>query len=462
MSLPTTTDLSTLIIEGVKPIQHFKIAGLFQEEFDELPAEFQNSYEYDPETRQYALNELEWLKWRKHGPFYRHPEDARYIDVTLGGSDIAVLFEGSKLSERLYLYDDQHGSNFKCSIELFCEKTGRKLELNEKKNADILWTGHNEEPSIRALFKKKFQDDHPLDIVNVINDCHMYQCGIRDDSGKLLYPFVLCDLDGLVEINGITGVLECKTCNRGSEDFKLWKSNIVPLKYYLQVCWYMLCMNLPYAYVCVKWGLSTSECRYIYIERNFEVEQLILEMAIEFIGNVRSNTPPELNGQNIKRLFTFWRRKMGNPKPDAPQVRLDQTYKDAARQLLIIEEEIKSSQNHINALKEQRNQTLVNDIFPLMGDASEAVVDYSSTSNLRICLKPKQSLPKLDLPKLADQKPDLYKLYLMQVEKFDTKSFLNEQKEYLDDYTVIDDVLTETKMEYCKVRLEPKQKGSAG
>ena len=101
--------------------------------------------------------ETEWLKWRRHGPYHDHPEDARYIDVTLGGSDIAVLFDGSELAESLYLYVGQHGSNFKASVELFYEKTGRKFRLVEKKNADVLWVGHNEEPSIRNLFKKSFR-----------------------------------------------------------------------------------------------------------------------------------------------------------------------------------------------------------------------------------------------------------------------------------------------------------------
>jgi len=37
MALPTKTDLSTLIIPGEQPIQHFKIAGLFEDELAQLP-----------------------------------------------------------------------------------------------------------------------------------------------------------------------------------------------------------------------------------------------------------------------------------------------------------------------------------------------------------------------------------------------------------------------------------------
>lgn len=455
MPLPTTTDLSTLVLPGVRPVQHFKIAGMFQEEFDAIPEEFKPYYDYDEETRQYTLNELEWLKWRKHGPYHRHPDDARYIDFTLGGSDIAVLFDGSKLSEELYLYDGQHGSNFKSAIELFCEKTGRKLELNEKKNADILWVGHNEEPSIRALFKKKYCEDHPLDIVKVINDCHMYQCGMRDTYGKLLYPYVLCDLDGLVEINGVLGVLECKTCNKGSEDYKLWKKRIVPLKYYLQVCWYMLCMNLPYGYICAKWGLQPSECCYIYIERNFEVEQLIIEMAEEFLCSVRKNEEPVLSGQNMERLFVYWRRKMGNPKPDVPAVQLGREFKDVAMELSVINDSIKTSNQNIDSLKKRRKE-LLNKLFPLAGEANELVVDYSPRSNMRITLRKNKNTKIVDEESLRQKEPEMYKAFSVPV--FNAKQFIDEMEfnPTAEEYIVDSKILTDSMMDYCDVRLEPK------
>lgn len=458
MPLPTKTDLSTLILPGVKPVQHFKIACMFQEEYDALPDEFKPYYEYNEETRQYTLNELEWLKWRKHGPYHRHPEDARYIPYTLGGSDIAVLFDGSDLSRELFLYDGQHGSNFKCRMELFHEKTGRKLELEEKKDTDVLWTGHNEEPSIRALFKKRYCDEHPTDIVKVINDCHMYQCGMRDKYGKLLYPFVLCDLDGLVEINGVMGVLECKTCNKGSEDFKLWKQRIVPLKYYLQVCWYMLCMNLPYAYICAKWGLSPSECCYIYIERDFEVEKAILEMAQEFLQSVRDNILPDTNGQNMDHIFIYWRRKMGNPKPETPTVRLDRSYRDTISHLSVLQDEIKAMNINAEDLRKQRNMILSNEIFPLMGDSSEAVVDYSPTSNLRIILKNKNAASRkiVDSESLRAYDSKLYEKFVKPV--FDDHLFIEEMENNPDvsEFIVEDRTLTDAKLNYCDIRLEPK------
>ena len=61
--LPTSTDLKTLVLPRATPIQHFKIAGMFEDEYCALPEEFKPFYEYDEENRQYTLNELEWLRW---------------------------------------------------------------------------------------------------------------------------------------------------------------------------------------------------------------------------------------------------------------------------------------------------------------------------------------------------------------------------------------------------------------
>lgn len=419
------------------------------------------NYVYNEETRTYTLMETEWLKWRRHGPYHDHPEDARYIDVTLGGSDIAVLFDGSELAESLYLYEGQHGSNFKASVELFYEKTGRKFRLVEKKNADVLWVGHNEEPSIRNLFKKKFQDEHPMDIVEVINDCHMYQCGARDKDGKLKYPFVLCDLDGIVKINGVAGILECKTCNIGSEDYRIWKSGKVPLKYYLQCCYYMLCMNLPYAYICVKWGISPQECAYMYIERNFEVEEMIIDMAEKFIQCVKTNTPPDLKGQNMDRLFVFWRKKMGNASSDVPPKDLPDSYKETILQLSYMNDEIKAANKTATEIKERRNNLLAEKIFPVMGNANEARVSFNEKKDLVLHVRDKSfTNMKIDTKRLQEEDPDIYRMYLITKTEFDQKRFVKENPDLVDEYMIEDDTLTDGKMNFCDVNLQNKLKGA--
>ena len=47
-------------------------------------------------------------------------------------------------------------------------------------------------------------------------------------------------------------------------------------------------------YIVAKWGLLPSECVYIYIERNFDVENLIIKMAQDFLEAVKTKQPPDL------------------------------------------------------------------------------------------------------------------------------------------------------------------------
>lgn len=457
MPLPTKTDLKKLVKKNSNPVKLYKIDNVFRDELVNYPEEIQSCYVYNVESRTYTLMETEWLKWRQHGPYYKHPEDSRYIDITLGGSDIAALFDGSDLEQSLYLYPGQHGSNFKSAIELYHQKIGDELPLKEKISSDILWVGHNEEASIRSIFRKKYADDHPMDIVEVINDCHMWQCGERSSTGQLLYPFVLCDLDGLVKINGTVGILECKTCNIGSEDFKIWKAGNVPLKYYLQCCWYMLCMNVPYAYICVKWGLSLTESDYFYIERNLQVEEMILDMAFSFIYCVNTKTPPALENQNPERIFLYWRKKMGPTVENEPPVILPSEYADVLMQLSFLNDEIKASSQSVTDTTKERNKLLTDKIFPVMGNSNMAIVPYKADSELCISVKDSANrASKIDIEKLREDEPDLYKNYLYTSEIFNEKLFCKELPSIAEEYLIQDDTLTESKKNYCKVWLRKK------
>lgn len=457
--LPTTTNLETLIKGGVKPVQYPKIENLFPEEYENIPKYWKNQYEYIEETRTYRLNELEWLRWRKHGPYHWNPFDSRYINYTLGGSDIATLYDGSELSKQLCLYNGQHGSTFKCASELYYEKKGKPFSLKEKPPSDLFWIGHNEEPSIRRLLEKKWAIDHPLDVITVYNDSHMYQCGERDSGGKLKYPFILCNLDGIVEINGVKGIFEAKTCNRNSEDYALWKRNLVPLKYYLQVCWYMLCMNLPYGIICCKWGINMDEFKYLYIERNFEIEELLIKMATDFIYSLENDIEPDLDGQSLDRLYIYWKKKMGNPIADSSPVILDANYKNTFFEIDTINTEIDSLNARIEALKKTRRNILSTKIFPNVGNASEARIPYSKTHMLSLKFKKNPKI-KLNTEKLKKEQPELYNMYLQNIQSFNEKLFFKEQPELVADYLEKDNILTETLSDYCKVRFIQNGKDS--
>lgn len=452
--LPTTADLNTLILKNADPIRFFKTDNVFQDELVKIPKELQGQYDYNPESRNYTLREEEWLKWRTHGPFWRHPEHPRYVDVAIGGSDIAALFDGSELSKRLFLYEGQHGSPYKTAIELFYEKTGQTLPLQEKKTEDIFWVGHNEEASIRNLFKKLYKKDHPADTVEVFNDTYMYQCGIKKKDGSLQYPYCLLNCDGIVVINGLAGILECKTCNFTSEDYQLWKNGICPLKYYLQVCWYMAGLNLPYAYIICKWGLQPQDCTYIYIERNLEIEKSLFVMADEFVSCVRTGKEPSVEGQDIERLYTFWRKKMGNFVPKAPVVELPVKKKLAITKIATLNKEEEAIKERLEEIEIERETILVKDIFPVFGDSNIGSVQLSEDEVCYIKLRTKGRFPGIDTDKLKAEKPEIYDMYVSLEPKFNTSLFRKEQKIILEDYMKEDTSLTETKRNYCELEVK--------
>ena len=219
-------------------------------------------------------------------------------------------------------------------------------------------------------------------------------------------------------------------------------------------------MNMPYAYICAKWGLSLSESCYIYVERDFAVEKLLLDVAKDFIDCIDKHISPEPDGQNIDRLFVFWRRKMGNHKPDVPPVKLDRQYRHIVSTLSSINNGLKTYSSLSDDLRKQRNDILAKDIFPVLGDASEAIVDYSATSNVRIRVKDKSEHSRMtvDAENLKKSAPNLYQRYVKPV--FDAKLFLREMANNPDaaEFIIEDSTLTESKMNYCDIRLEPKLK----
>ena len=180
-------------------------------------------------------------------------------------------------------------------------------------------------------------------------------------------------------------------------------------------------------------------------------------MAQDFLEAVKTKQPPDLNNQNMDRLFVYWRKKMGNPKPDAPVKMLGREYKDTALTLSMIGTSIKDFQQKESDLKKQRRDILTKQIFPVMGQSSEALVDFSPSSNMRIKLH-NNNKKIVDVESLEASDPELYHHYLKEV--FDEKLFMEEMADtcIADEFIVDSNILTDSKLEYCDVRLEPKQK----
>ncbi len=438
---------------GVTPVQLPKIDWAKESEVKALPERLQKDYEYDAERNCYFVPDYIWAKnWRKHGPYYYDTKNPQYVDVAIGGSDIAVGYDGSQMEKDmiLNLYPKQHGSNFHCKADVVYQKAGNEFALKEPSN-DFLYVGHLEEDSIRKRFKKSYQAAHPEDVVEVINDTHMYQCGERDQTGNLKYPFILCDLDGVVVINGEKGVLECKTCTKGSPDYGLWKQGKVPLKYYLQVCYYMLCMNYSYAYICCKWGISADEFCYVRIERNEDVENGIIAIAEELAEAIRQNRIPDMTGQNPELVAKFWLKVMGPYEPEAKPVKLSQNETDVALELIALLEEEALLNEKLNNIKKRCFELLAKYVFPKVGKASKAFVPLDAQTYVELKFKNTTSSLEIDEDRLKAELPETYERYL--VKKFNASAFKKENPLLVKQYAKNE--LTKEKVNYLKMSYVP-------
>lgn len=437
-------DLSSLVADGISPIQFPKIEGMFADEWENMDPVLKEMYDYEEDSRTYYLPEYEWLNWRNHGPYYQHPDHPLYTDIALGGSDVSALLDGSQMLAKYHFYDGQHGSPYKCASELYSEKSGYEFKMQEIRDQDVLWIGHNEEPAIRKLFKKIYEKDHPQDIVEIIQDYHMYRSS--------MYEFMQCDLDARIKINGMEGVLECKTCQYGSEDFKLWKQGICPLKYYAQVQWYLSIMNLPYAYIICKWGIRLTDCVYIYIERDLEFEKDLISLASDFVKCVRDGHEPNQKKQNINRLFVYWRKKSGPIEPAAPIVHLNSDLAPTICRIRDINEEVALLKIQEDILLQERKKLLVEDVFPVFGNSTKgSSFDPETGDHLEIRLKNKKLDSFLDEDRLRSELPNLYNQYCYQERVFNKTLFLKEQRTTAMKYMDSDKRLTDGKMDYCEV-----------
>ena len=150
-------------------------------------------------------DEKAWLKGRLNG---------------IGGSDASAVV----------------GKNpYKTNIELFEEKTGRRIAPDISEKPYVIY-GKEAEQFIRELFRL----DYP-----------QYQVTHHEFRilQSLEYPFMQASLDGeLVDQDGRKGILEIKTTNiLQSMQYEKWKDRI-PDNYYIQILHYLLVTGYEFPY----------------------------------------------------------------------------------------------------------------------------------------------------------------------------------------------------------------------
>ena len=150
------------------------------------------------------LSRKEWLQWRSKG---------------IGGSDVSVI---------------AGVNNFRSIYQLWQEKT-EQVEIEESEN-DYTHFGHILEPIVKQEFMKR--------------------TGLKVRAKRMIlqseeYPFMLADLDGVINEDGEMVIFEAKTASAYKES--IWEEG-VPYEYILQVQHYMAVTGAKKAYVAALVG----------------------------------------------------------------------------------------------------------------------------------------------------------------------------------------------------------------
>ena len=192
------------------------------------------------------LSYAEWLDVRRSG---------------IGGSDAAAALGLSPWKSRYELYQEKISTSPPPRISNEAMTWGRLLE-----------------PLIREEFSKR---------------SGMAVRPLRSMLQHPSYPWMLADLDGLVEdSNRGVGILEIKT----SSAFKSadWEDGKVPDQYMLQVQHYMEVCGLDFAIIAVLIG--GNRLQWTQIKKDRELVEQLVELERRFWEHVLTQTPPPVDG----------------------------------------------------------------------------------------------------------------------------------------------------------------------
>ena len=173
----------------------------------------------------------------------------------IGGSDVAAMLGLSKWKSPYQLYLDKRG------------------ELPETEDNEAMFWGRELEPVIRKRYETEMN------------------CTVISDEGILQhrdYPFMLANLDGRVNDNLI---LEIKTA-RYDDGWGEVGTAEIPISYSLQCQWYLCITGAESADVAVL--ISGSDYRLYRVEKNLELQIMLIDAAIEFWQRVQDGNPPEV------------------------------------------------------------------------------------------------------------------------------------------------------------------------
>lgn len=269
------------------------------------------------------MTEKEWLDARKHG-------SKGDRDFCIGGSDVGTVL----------------GVNpYKSPLELYNEKLG--INAFKENNEEIFERGHFWEETIARLLEKDLKEEYGNDNVEVKFDKYMYGCGEKDENGNLKYPYMVINYDCYVRIR-IDGIWhlylgEIKTTSSNNYELhKKWKAGIVPATYDYQTRYYMKGLNVDGCFIMCAWGLDKADRAYVFIKRDYDIEDEIMEACDTFIYGLRNNIPPDSDDTPAETMNSYYSRLYGEipSVASSPVFEIGDTYASAIKKLMQADSEL--------------------------------------------------------------------------------------------------------------------------
>ena len=280
----------------------------------------------------------EWLRWRNRG---------------IGSSDAPVAVGMSR---------------YKYPLELWMEKTGRKIQ-EDISNKDAVFWGTTLEPIVANVYAEKTGKK-----VRRVNSVLQHP----------EYPFMLANLDRIVEGGG---VLEIKTAGLRSQG--QWEDG-VPLAYQIQVLHQLAVTGKAWADVAVLIG--GQEFRIYRIERDEKRIAKLVDMEKTFWDHVEKETAPEVDGSESSN------RALALLYPRTAAVMVDYTERKEMNNLFRALLEARQAAKRA----EQQEDILEQRVKEAIGFAEGAI--FSQGKAMWKLSKPSRSL---DTKKLTQEYPEL-------------------------------------------------------
>lgn len=362
-----------------------------------------------------------WLKMRQgklHG-----------IPCTVGGSEVAAIFDVSP---------------WVTSMELHDKKSGIKPEISMEFNEENKKFGHIFEKYVQELFIEWFKRYYHIELKicktvkefnettnGIYNDTRFYQHGNPD------YSFAVANVDGLIKVNGRIGILEYKTTtpkgNIGKNTTYAWKQGQPPIYYETQCRHYMGVLQVDFCFLCCAWGFSLDSFSAIYLERDESIENILFEGENTFVQSVLSCSTWIPSACNSTLLTKYYTLKYGEAKEKKSPVLLNKDYFPLLEQMVKRSKYRKELEEALNKLDEEDDH-LVATLYPIIGDASFCICRNEAKTIFLEVKTPKQrfmtheitdnalcSKAGFDIERFSEEHPDLLVEFTKPV--FDVKTF---------------------------------------